>query len=142
MDENTMDQTAETPARPQIEPPTVELGGRLWELRFGHKAMRMFCRAAKCTLSDLEKALDTYDNEIALLWCIVSTQDPAVKREELEDWLDDMLLEDLFSLVQDCFAAALPNTYGRRLQKARAALAAEDEANPTTGAPAGTSATA
>lgn len=96
--------------------PIVELGGRLWELRFGHKAMRMFCRATKCNLSTFDDALDTYDNEILLLWCILQTQDPSVKREDLDIWLDDLLLEDVFRIIQDAVGAAMPSTAGKRLQ--------------------------
>lgn len=114
--------------------PTVELGGRLWELRFGHKAMRLFCRTTKCNLSTFDQALDSYDNQTLLLWCIIQVQDPTVKRDELEDWLDALLLEDVFQLIQDAIAAAMPSTAGKRL----AALNAEDgegeasaEANPT-----------
>lgn len=109
--------------------PTVELGGRLWELRFGHKAMRLFCRTTKCNLSTFDQALDSYDNQTLLLWCIIQVQDPTVKRDELEDWLDALLLEDVFQLIQDAIAAAMPSTAGKRL----AALNAEDatEENPT-----------
>lgn len=110
--------------------PTVELGGRLWELRFGHKAMRLFCRTTKCNLSTFDQALDSYDNQTLLLWCIIQVQDPAVKRDALEDWLDELLLEDVFQLIQDAIAAAMPSTAGKRL----AALNAEGDAeeNPTT----------
>lgn len=118
--------------------PTVELGGRLWELRFGHKAMRMFCRLTKCTLSGFDQALDSYDNQFVLLWCILQTQDPAVKRDDLENWLDELLLEDVFTIIQDAIAAAMPSTAGKRIaeMRARDTTAGEtdgDEANPTTG---------
>lgn len=113
--------------------PTAELGGRLWALRFGHKAMRLFCRAAKCSLSSFDQALDTYDNQILLLWCILQVQDGSVKRDELDEWLDDLLLEDVFQLIQDAIAAAMPSTAGKRLA-ALNAEGAEDtvpDANPT-----------
>lgn len=119
--------------------PTVELGGMLRELRFGHKAMRMFCRATKCSLSNFDAALDSYDNQILLLWCIVQAQDPAVKREDLDEWLDQLLLEDVFDMIQDAIAAAMPRTAGKRLAAAKeAALFTEQETegepeeNPTT----------
>lgn len=125
--------------RQEKQTPTVELGGRLWELRFGHKAMRMFCRAAKCSLSNFDAALDSYDNQILLLWCVVQAQDSTVKREDLDDWLDQLLLEDVFEMIQDAIAAAMPRTAGKRLAVAKDAESAateeavlEEPENPTT----------
>ena len=134
MDEKTMEH----------EIPTVELGGRLWELRFGHKAMRMFCRLAKCTLSGFDAALDSYDNQFVLLWCILQTQDPNLKREVLEDWLDALVLEDVFIIIQDAIAAAMPSTAGKRIKAMRAEAAenAGEGENPTTATPNDTSETA
>lgn len=114
--------------------PTVELGGRLWELRFGHKAMRLFCRATKCNLSSFDQALDSYDNQVLLLWCIIQVQDGGVKRDDLDDWLDALLLEDVFQLIQDAIAAAMPSTAGKRLAELNAdeAEGSDTEENPTT----------
>ena len=114
--------------------PTVELGGRLWEMRFGHKAMRLFCRAAKCNLSSFDQALDNYDNQVLLIWCIIQVQDGGVKRDDLDDWLDALLLEDVFQLIQDAIAAAMPSTAGKYLAESGSgeAESRDAEENPTT----------
>lgn len=109
--------------------PVVELGGRLWELRFGHKAMRLFCRTTKCNMSNFDESLDSYDNQILLIWCILQAQDSSVTRNDLDDWLDELLLEEVFDIVQDAIAAAMPSSAGKRLAEARAAEAGAAE-NP------------
>lgn len=122
--------------------PTVELGGRLWELRFGHKAMRMFCRLTKCTLATFDSAANVYDNRITLLWIIMQQTDPALKREELEKWLDELLLEDILTLTENTIAAAFPRANAKRKEKKKKTADSdsdtedeegedEDEANPT-----------
>lgn len=108
--------------------PTVELGGRLWELRFGHKAMRQFCRLTKCTLNTFDTAADNYENRITLLWIIMQQADPVLKREELEKWLDDLLLEDILTLTEDTIAAAFPRVNAKR--KARQQKKKKKAADP------------
>ncbi len=117
--------------------PTVELGGRLWELRFGHKAMRLFCGAVECSLSSFDLALDSYDNQTLLLWCILQVQDSSVTKEVLDDWLDALLLEDIFDLIQDAIAAAMPSTAGKKLNAMEDEDADEAE-NPTPETSSGT----
>ena len=102
---------------PQI--PTVELGGKVWELKFGHKAMRQYCGRVKTTLSRFDRSLDDYDNQIKLLHIIMTQQEPGLRMEQLDEWLDEMLLEDVLDTVQQAVEAAMPKTRAR-LEKEQA----------------------
>lgn len=127
-----MNNTTQLPQTEEKQIPTVELGGRLWELRFGHKAMKLFCQKARVTLATFDRAMEYYDNQILMIWCAMWTQDKAVTQEQLDDWLDELTLEDVFRLGGDMVAAAMP-TAAEQQELKDAAESAEDpgEENPT-----------
>lgn len=120
---------------PQAEKqiPTVELGGRIWELRFGHKAMRRYCGVTRCNIETFDRTLIYYENQTKLLWSILASQDESVTEEQLDDWLDELLLEDVMTLTGDAVEAAMPKaTALMKAQEEKAAkLAQEGEENPT-----------
>lgn len=120
---------------PQAEKqiPTAELGGRIWELRFGHKAMRRYCSITRCNIETFDRTLIYYDNQIKLLWSILASQDPSVTEEQLDDWLDELLLEDIMTLTGDAVEAAMPKASAlmRAQEEKAAALAEGDKGNPT-----------
>ena len=113
--------------------PTVELGGRLWELRFTHKVMKAFSRATRCSLSDFDRAFDDYDNQVLLIWLMLTAQDPSVTRQQLDDWLDELILEDVFRIGEEAISAALPSTAGKRLAERTAAREQAEEAEDPLG---------
>ncbi len=120
---------------PQAEKqiPTVELGGRIWELRFGHKAMRRYCGVTHCNIETFDRTLIYYDNQIKLLWSILASQDESVTEEQLDDWLDELLLEDIMVMAGDAVEAAMPKASAliKAQEEKAAALAKEDAENPT-----------
>ena len=118
---------------PQI--PTVELGGRFWEMRFSHKAMRRFCSMTKCTMTKFDDALDVYDNYAKLIWCILWAQDSSITLDQVNAWLDELpTMGDVVALVQDCIQAAMkkPEDGGKETPKPASDDGwDEDEENPT-----------
>lgn len=70
--------------------PSVQLGGRMWQMRIGHKVMQKFSALTRVSMENWEQLFRRYDMSILLLWCIISTQDPTVKREQLDDWIDEL----------------------------------------------------
>lgn len=120
---------------PQAEKqiPTVELGGRIWELRFGHKAMRRYCTLTRCNIETFDRTLAYYDNQIKLLWCILATQDESVTEDQLDDWLDELVLEDVLTLGADAVEAAMPKASAmlKAQEEKAAAIAESDGENPT-----------
>jgi len=88
--------------------PFVEIGGRVWELKFSHKVIRQFCRMARCPLSGLEQAMDSYDNEILLLYCMMQRQEPTLTPAQLDDMLDEMPLEDVMNAIAAAVMSGMP----------------------------------
>lgn len=106
--------------------PTVELGGRFWEMRFSHKAMRRFCSMTKCRMSTFDDALDSYENHVKLLWCILWAQDEKVTLDQVNEWLDELqTMGEVIDLTQKCIAAAMPKRPDEEGKQA------EDAENPT-----------
>ena len=115
--------------------PTVALGGRLWEMRFGHKAMRRYCAATRCNMATFDRSLVYYENVIKLLWCILTVQDETVTETQLDDWLDELLLEDVMEMVGATVEAAMPKSTAKASleeeQTAAEGTAGSEEENPT-----------
>ena len=116
----------------QKQIPTVELGGRVWDLRFGHKAMKRYCSMTRCNMETFDRTLIFYENQIKLLWCMISAQDPTVTEDQLDDWLDEVYVEDILGLIDDAVAAGMPKSTAMMAAQQKADAAAEGaEENPT-----------
>lgn len=89
---------------------TVILGGKMWPLKLGHKALQQFSAMAKIPMSRLGEALDRYDLLTALLYCMIWVQDHTVTRSQLDDWLEDANILEIFDAVGQAAAAAFPQT--------------------------------
>lgn len=92
--------------------PTIQLGGRMWELRIGHKALQKFSALTRVDIDHLGAIIGRYDMMILLLWCILTVQDPSVTHETLDDWLDTLpVLEwrDLLGRISEGIAASFPD---------------------------------
>jgi len=89
--------------------PTIELGGKFWEMRFSHKAMRRFCGLTKCRMSTFDDALDDYANYPKLFWCIIWAQDESVKLEDVNKWMDEEMasMGDVVEIATTILAAAM-----------------------------------
>ncbi len=79
--------------------PTVQLGGRLWQMRIGHKVLQKFSALTRVDMSRMGEILARYDMTTLLLWCIITDQDPTVKRETVDDWLNALPLNKLQKLM-------------------------------------------
>ena len=71
--------------------PTVQLGGRLWQVRIGHKVLQKFSALTRVGMEQMGAVINRYDMMILLLWCILSEQDPTLKRVRQLDKLVDEL---------------------------------------------------
>ncbi len=90
--------------------PTVELGGRFWELRMSHRAMRRFCSLVHCKMSNFSNALDDYDNHAKLIWTTIWAQDEKVTLDDVNRWLDELpTMGDVIRLATDIITAAMPD---------------------------------
>ena len=92
--------------------PTVQLGGRIWQVRIGHKVLQKFSALTRVGLDKVGALLNRYDMMMLLLWCIISEQDDTVKREELDDWMDALPIREWQGLIQqigDGIAANFPD---------------------------------
>lgn len=91
--------------------PTVQLGGRLWQMRIGHKVLQKFSALTRVGMDQMGSLLGRYDMMILLLWCIISEQDAGVKREKLDDWLDGLSIREwqkLMGQIGESIAASFP----------------------------------
>lgn len=87
---------------------TLTLGGREWTLRLGHKALQAFTARTHASMSRFAETLDRYDNLVTLLHCMLLTQDRTVSREQLDDWLDEADISEVFAKVGEAAEAAFP----------------------------------
>ena len=88
---------------------TLTLGGHEWTLRLGHKALQAFTARTRASMSRFVETLDRYDNLVLLLHCMLLTQDSTVSREQLDDWLDDADISEVFTKVGEAAEAAFPS---------------------------------
>lgn len=122
-----MAETIKVAEAPQI--PSVELGGKYWELRFSHKAMRRFCSLAKCKMNTFDNALNDYDNYAKLIWTCIWAQDEKVTLDQVNEWLDALpTMGDVIELTQQIIAAAMKKPVEAEKQ---AEESEDDEGNPT-----------
>lgn len=108
---------------------TVQLGGRMWELKCGHKVLQMFCATTKVRMSQLTMALDRYDLLTEMLFCMIWLKDSNVTRAQLDDWLEEADFVDVVDKVTDAIIAAFPKQEGGE--------EGDDEARPQTAAGTG-----
>ncbi len=89
---------------------TVALGGKLWILKLGHKALKFFTTQTKIPMSRLNDALDRYDLLCELLYAMLWVQDHTVTHAQLDDWMEDADLMEVFNKVGQAAQAAFPQT--------------------------------
>ena len=113
--------------------PTVQLGGRLWQVRIGHKVLQKFSALTRVGMEQMGAVINRYDMMILLLWCILSEQDPTLKRETLDNWLDELPIREwqkLLRQIGESIAASFPEA--EELEEAADGQpAAGDEPDPT-----------
>ena len=80
--------------------PTVQLGGRMWPMRIGHKVLQKFSAITRVGIDQMGTVLGRYDIMMLLLWCIISEQDRSVKREQMDDWIDALPIKEWQKLMQ------------------------------------------
>lgn len=90
----------------------ISLGGRIWPLKLGHKVLQQFSAMSKIPMSRLGEALDRYDMITVLLYCMIWVQDHTVTRAQLDDWLDEANVLEIFEKVGEAAAAAFPESDG------------------------------
>ena len=79
------------------------------ELRLGHKALKRFSALTGCAMTEMEQAMQSYDKMTALLYVMLSQEDPSLTPEAADDLLDAVpvcrLLEAAARAVQASFEA-------------------------------------
>lgn len=113
--------------------PTVQLGGRLWQVRIGHKVLQKFSALTRVGMEQMGAVINRYDMMILLLWCILSEQDPTLKRETLDNWLDELPIREwqkLLRQIGESIAASFPDEEDEEDGTA-AGTAGAGEENPT-----------
>lgn len=113
--------------------PTVQLGGRLWQVRIGHKVLQKFSALTRVGMEQMGAVINRYDMMILLLWCILSEQDPTLKRETLDNWLDELPIREwqkLLRQIGESIAASFPDEEDEEAGT-EAGTAGAGEENPT-----------
>ena len=96
----------------EVITPTVQLGGRMWPLRMTHKVMMLFSSATRVSMDQLQYQIGRYDYMVLLLWLMCHAEDPQLKKEKFEGWLDDLGIKGvvpLLSQVGEAMQAAFPS---------------------------------
>ena len=113
--------------------PAVQLGGRMWQLRIGHKVLQKFSALTRVGMDQMGALLGRYDMTALLLWCIMSEQDKTVTREQLDDWIDALTIREwqkLLRQVGDGIAESFPDEEEEE-DAEPAGMAGEAEPGPT-----------
>ena len=96
----------------EVITPTVQLGGRMWPLRMTHKVMMLFSSATRVSMDQLQYQIGRYDYMVLLLWLMCHAEDPQLKKEKFEGWLDDLGIKGVVPLlnqVGEAMQAAFPS---------------------------------
>lgn len=92
--------------------PTVQLGGRMWPLRMTHRVLMLFSSATKLSMDQMQYQIGRYDYMVLLLWLMLHAEDPQLKREKFEGWLDDLGVAGVIPLLEvvgEAMQAAFPS---------------------------------
>lgn len=116
---------------------SLELGGRLWELKLTHKAMKLFTNTTRVPVTRMDEAVARYDYLVYLLFCMLHVQDPRVTTQQLDEWLEEIPLGEIYNKVAEALAAAFPEP-----EKEPAAAADNEEPGPLEAAGTGETASA
>ena len=93
--------------------PVIELGGRSWTLRMTHNVMMMFASTTRTPLNLLEEQIGRYDYMVLLFWFMLREEDPQLKRETFNGWMDAIgvkgVLTEVMPAVAQAIAASMPD---------------------------------
>ncbi len=57
-------------------------------LRLGHKALKRFSALTECSMTDMESVVQRYDKVAALVYAMLSDEDPDLTPAQVDDLLD------------------------------------------------------
>ena len=78
-------------------------------LRLGHKALKRFSALTESALSDLQEVLDRYDNLTALIYVMLSEEDPELTPEKLDELLDQVPIKEISEKCAAAIQVAFPD---------------------------------
>ena len=119
----------------EVITPTVQLGGRMWPLRMTHRVLMLFSSATRLSMDQLQYQIGRYDYMVLLLWLMCQAQDPQLKKEKFEGWLDELGVKGvipLLSQVGEAMQAAFPSEEETEAEDADSEDAEDDEAEDPT----------
>ena len=76
------------------------------ELRLGHKALKRFSALAGCAMTELDEVTAHYDKLSALMYIMLSENDPAVTPDVADELLDAVNLSYIMEKASEAIAAA------------------------------------
>lgn len=75
------------------------------ELRFTHKVMKRFCAATGAKMSEIQEAVEDYNNMTLLIYEMLRAEDPALTVEQCDDLLDLVPIGTLLQKGAEAIAA-------------------------------------
>lgn len=119
----------------EVITPTVQLGGRMWPLRMTHRVLMLFSSATRLSMDQLQYQVGRYDYMVLLLWLMCHAEDPQLKKEKFEGWLDDLGIKGVIPLlnqVGEAMQAAFPSEEEAEAENADGEDDEDDEAEDPT----------
>ena len=92
--------------------PTVSLGGRIFPLRMSHNVLMLFSQITRVGLDQLVYQAGRYDYMVLLLWLMCQAEDPELKRETFDGWLNALGIRGVVPLIKavgEAMQAAFPD---------------------------------
>lgn len=75
------------------------------ELKFTHKVMKRFCTATGTKMSDIQTAVEDYDNMTLLIYEMLRREDPDLSPEQCDDLLDMVSIGEILQKGAEAIAA-------------------------------------
>lgn len=75
-------------------------------LRLGHKALKRFSALTECSMVDMEQEIQHYDKMTALMYVMLSEDDPTLTPEQVDDLLDKQPIKVISAACSDAIEAA------------------------------------
>lgn len=82
------------------------------ELKFTHKVMKRFCAATGTKMSEIQDAVEDYDNMTRLIYEMLRREDPDLTQEQCDDLLDTVSIGLILQKGAEAIAAGFGEMEG------------------------------
>ncbi len=94
----------------------LDIGGRKRQLRFNHSALKLWAAETGKSAGEFNPRNMTPDSMELVLYCMLQTEaakrQEDVTREQVAEWMDDLILSVLYNKIVSALVASFPEPAG------------------------------